>query len=292
MKKCLVTGGSGFIGSNLVDKLVSLGYKVTSLDKNLLYKNPNANNIKLDICDYNSIFPYFEKVDYVFHLAAQSRIQPSIINPINAVDVNVLGTTNVLQCSRENKVKKVIYSSTSSAYGNNLIPNEESQNPDCLNPYAFSKVAGEEMCKMYQKVFGLKTLILRYFNVYGPRSPIEGQYAPVIGIFLRQKKENKPLTVVGDGSQRRDFVHVNDVVKANILASEVDLPDSFQSIFNIGSGKNYSVLEIAKMISKNIEHVPVRSGEMKETLANINKAISVLGWNPNEKLEQYIQSVI
>ena len=292
MSKFIVTGGSGFIGSNLVDELVNLGNEVISIDKKTLNENQKANNIKLDICDYESLFPHFKNVDAVFHLAAESRIQPSIKNPLLSVKSNVLGTTNILQCARENQVKKVIYSSTSSAYGTNPIPNREYQDEDCLNPYAFSKVAGEKMCNMYRKVFGLKCVTLRYFNVYGPRSPTEGQYSPVVGLFLNQKKEGKFLTVVGDGSQRRDFVHVKDVVRANLMAYEKEIPSYCEPLFNIGIGKNYSVLEIANMISDKIEFIPERKGEMKETLADPNKAKTFLGWNPIEKLEDYVNSLI
>jgi UDP-glucose 4-epimerase len=295
MTKSLVTGGAGFIGSNLVDKLVEDGHEVVVIDNESaecnekFYWNSRADNHKLDICDYEFTKDLYEGVDYVFHLAAESRLQPAIENPINAVMKNAVGTCTVLQCSREAGVKKVIYSSTSSAYGLNKFPNYETDPNDCLNPYSVSKVAGEELCRMYTNLYGLKTVIFRYFNVYGDRSPTTGQYAPVLGIFLKQKKEDTPLTIVGDGFQRRDFVNVRDVVSANIKAAETDIEQSYYgSVFNIGSGENISILEIANIISKNQTFIPERSGEAKTTLANIDKAKTILNWKPSVNLEEWI----
>jgi len=283
MKKILVTGGCGFIGSTLVDKLVSMDFKVVIIDNESaenheqFYYNSKAHYFKYDIVDYVNTRSLYENVDYVFHLAAESRIQPAINNPIQAVKTNVLGTETVLQCSREAGVKKVMYSSTSSAYGLiNPCPLKEDMPIDCLNPYSVSKVAGEELCKMYNRLFGLKTIIFRYFNVYGDREPTKGQYAPVVGLFLRQISEGNPLTIVGDGNQRRDFTHVDDVVNANLMAMEVE-HDHYGELFNIGSGVNYSVLELADMISQNQTFIPARIGEGRETLANTTKAQTVLG---------------
>jgi len=231
----------------------------------------------------------FEDVDYVFHLAAESRIQPAIENPLLCFNTNAYGTAVVLQCAREAKVKRVIYSSTSSAYGlKNSLPLDESMPNDCLNPYSVAKTAGEEMCKMYTKLFGLETVIFRYFNVYGPREPIKGPYAPVVGLFLRQYKAGEPLTVVGDGSQRRDFTHVSDVVVANILAME-NYANISGETFNIGTGKNYSVLELAKMISDTVKFIPPRPAEAKETLANNYKAKNMLGWIVTKDIIDYIK---
>jgi UDP-glucose 4-epimerase len=171
--KSLVTGGAGFIGSNLVDKLIELGHEVVVIDNEssqsneMFYWNKKANNYKLDIRDYKNTRPLYDGVDYVFHIAAESRIQPAIENPVEAVSVNSVGTATVLQCAREAGVKRVMYSSTSSAYGKNPIPNFETQPDDCLNPYSVSKVNGEKLCKMYTDLFGLHTIIYRYFNVYG-----------------------------------------------------------------------------------------------------------------------------
>ena len=193
--KCLVTGGAGFIGSNLVDKLISLDYDVIVIDNESaeeneqFYWNQDAINYKYDICNYNKIRPLFHGVDYVFHLAAQSRIQPSIINPNITVKVNCEGTLNVLNAAKENNISKIIYSSTSSYYGlKNASPSKENMSRDCLNPYSYTKVFGEDLCKMYHQLYNIDIFVLRYFNVYGERQPTKGQYAPVIGIFQKQFK--------------------------------------------------------------------------------------------------------
>jgi len=293
--KALVTGGAGFIGSNLVDTLLEKNWEVVVIDNESaecnekFYWNENASNYKLDICDYERTRPLYEQVDYVFHLAAESRLQPAIENPIEAVMKNSVGTCTVLQCSREAKVKKVMYSSTSSAYGLNKFPNLETDPNDCLNPYSVSKVCGEELCKMYTNLYGLKTIIFRYFNVYGERSPTSGQYAPVIGIFLKQRDNKIPLTIVGDGQQRRDFINVKDVVSANIIAAESDIPQNYYGqVFNIGSGENISIVDLAKLISDNYVHIENRVGEAKTTLSDIQKAKTILKWKPNVKLKEWI----
>jgi UDP-glucose 4-epimerase len=295
--KSLVTGGAGFIGSNLVDALIKLGHDVVVIDNESaesneeFYWNPKAQNYKYDIRDYENTRSLYDGVDYVFHIAAESRIQPAILNPIEAVSVNCVGTVTVLQCAREAEVKKVIYSSTSSGYGFNEPPNHENQPDDCLNPYSVSKVAGEKLCKMYTNLFGLKTVIFRYFNVYGERSPIRGQYAPVIGIFLRQRNDGEPLTIVGDGEQRRDFTHVSDVVQANILAVTKDVGDEFYGeLYNVGCGKNYSVNEIANAISENQINIPARIGESRITLANNGKLRTIFGWRPQVNLMDWIKT--
>jgi UDP-glucose 4-epimerase len=294
--KALVTGGAGFIGSNLVDRLISMNWDVVVIDNESaecnekFYWSEKSDNYKLDICDYESTRKLYDKVDYVFHLAAESRLQPAIKNPINAVTKNAVGTCTVLQCARESGVKKVIYSSTSSAYGLNNYPNYETDPNDCLNPYSVSKVAGEELCKLYTNLYGLKTIIFRYFNVYGERSPTTGQYAPVIGIFLRQKNASEPLTIVGDGEQRRDFVNVQDVVNANIMVAISNSEDiNYGQIYNIGSGENISILEIAKIISDNYIHIPPREGEARTTLANIEKVYKVFGWTPKINIRKWIE---
>jgi UDP-glucose 4-epimerase len=293
MAKCLVTGGCGFIGSNLVDKLIELGHEVKVIDNlsatahDQFYYNEIAHYYEFDICDYENTRPLYDGVDYVFHLAAESRIQPTLENPIGAVKTNTLGTATVLQCSKEAGVKRVMYSSTSSAYGlKNQTPLTESMRPDCLNPYSVSKVAGEELCKMYTNLFGLETICFRYFNVYGPRQPLRGQYAPVIGLFLRQKAAGEPLTIVGDGTQRRDFTHVNDIVQANILAMTKGNPGE---LYNVGTGKNTSVIELARMISDVVKFIPERPGEAKESLADNDKLSFGMGWRVTVKLENYIK---
>jgi UDP-glucose 4-epimerase len=293
--KSLVTGGAGFIGSHIVDKLIEKGHEVividaeTSMVHDSFYYNPLAKYHKLDIVDYENTKDLYQGVDYVFHCAAESRIQPTIINPLGALKTNTLGTGTVLQCSREAGVKKVMYSSTSSGYGlKNIPPLSEDMPDDCLNPYSVSKISGEKLCTMYTTLFGLKTVIFRYFNVYGEREPLRGPYAPVVGLFLRQKKANEKLTIVPDGTQRRDFTHVSDVVKANILAMETDHHDHYGEVFNVGSGTNHSVLELAAMISDETVLVEPRLGEAYITLANIEKTKRVFGWNSINKLEDYI----
>jgi len=297
--KSIVTGGAGFIGSNLVDKLIEIGHEVIVIDNesseahDSFYWNDLATNYKFDICDYDSIRPLFDGVDYVFHLAAESRIQPSILNPLRAVNTNVVGTATILQCAREAGAKRVVYSSTSSAYGKNQTPNVETQPDDCLTPYSVSKVSGENLCTMYYNLFGLETIILRYFNVYGKREPMRGQYAPVIGIFRRQKHNNEPLTIIGYGEQRRDFTNVNDVVSANIIAATKDIDkDMIGTKFNIGTGLNYSINEIAAMYNHESINIPPRPGESRESLANNNKAISILDWQPRESVSNYIANSI
>ncbi len=292
----LVTGGAGFIGSNLVDYLIDRDHEVVVIDNESseshdhFYWNEKAENHKLDIADYDDILPLFSGVDVVFHCAAQSRIQICVGNPTTAAKTNMLGTCCVLQAAKESGVKRVVYSSTSSAYGlANDPPNVETQPDDCLNPYSVSKVAGEKLCSMYYKLFGLETVILRYFNVYGKRHALRGQYAPVVGKFLDQEVKGEPLTIVPDGNQRRDYTHVDDVVQANVLASLVELGKQFGEVFNVGTGTNVSVNELAEMISKNTVMIDPRPGEARVTLANNNKIKNIMGWSPTVKLENWIE---
>lgn len=308
--KCLVTGGAGFIGSNLVDKLLSEGHEVTVIDNesseahDQFYWNDKANNYKYDICDYIMCSDVFHRhtPEVVFHLAAEARIQPCLIDPLKALETNVLGTGTILQLSRKYKVNRVIYSSTSSAYGlKNTPPLTESMPNDCLNPYSVSKTSGEELCKMYSKLYNLQTIILRYFNVYGERQPLKGQYAPVIGIFQRQKKNGEAMTIVGDGNQRRDFTHVSDVVQANILAATKSF-DKWQingteqriyeygQTYNVGTGTNHSVNEIAEMIGGLTVNIPPRLGEAQVTLANNSKIKREFGWEPKVKLTEWLKN--
>jgi len=305
--KVIVTGGAGFIGSHIVDRLIDDRHTVIVIDNESaechehFYYNDKAHNYKFDICDYENIRPLFEGVDYVFHLAAEARIQPSLTNPLLTVRTNSVGTTTVLQCAREAGVKRVIYSSTSSAYGRKHYLNNfwwkgltEDMEDDCLTPYSVSKVSGEKMCKMYSELFGLDTAILRYFNVYGEREPTKGQYAPVIGKFLRQVASGEPMTIVGDGEQRRDFTYIKDVVDANILCMKCK-GELNGEMFNIGTGKNYSINEIANLISSKPEdkvYIPERKGESRVTLANRSKAENILGWFPKRNLEEYIKGKI
>ena len=296
MTTSLVTGGAGFIGSNLVDYLLKHGHSVVCVDNesaecnDKFYWNDKAINVKGDVTDYKFMKNVFTGVEYVFHLAAEARLQPAIKNPIEAVYKNCVGTTTVLQCAREAGVKRVVYSSTSSGYGYNEPPNVETQPDDCLNPYSVSKIAAEKMCKMYSDLYGLETVVLRYFNVFGERSPTRGQYAPVIGIFQRQRDAGEPLTIVGDGTQRRDFIYVGDVARANYLASMMPgVRDHLGEVFNVGSGVNYSVQEIADAISDNQTYIPKREGEMDTTWSNIEKINQVIGWKPEVDVLEWIK---
>lgn len=292
---CLVTGGAGFIGSHIVDKLLQLGHQVICVDNESaecheqFYWNDNADNYKIDICDYQSMESIFTNIDAVFHVASDARIQPAILNPKRSIENNVLGTLNMLELSRKNNVQKFVYSSTSSAYGKkSAIPNVETQPSDPLTPYSTAKVFGENLCRVYNNLYSVNTISFRYFNVYGDRQPLKGQYAPVIGLFQKQKNNNQALTIVGDGTQRRDFTHVSDIVEANILA--LSMSDGFGEVYNIGYGKNYSILEIASMISDKIEFIPPRPGEVDQTLSNTDKFKSKTKWDPKVSLNDWIKN--
>ena len=292
----IVTGGAGFIGSHIVEKLKRLDHMVVVVD-NEYSDNDNFHwrkdtlNVNIDITDYKALKKAFTGADYIFHCAAEARIGPAIENPVNALNINTIGTCNVLQCAREVKAKKVLYSSTSSGYGLNEAPNVETQPDDCLNPYSVSKIAGEKLCKMYTDLYGLNTIIFRYFNVFGERAPRKGQYAPVTGIFLRQKAAGEPLTIVGDGEQRRDYIYVKDVANANIMAA-ISNPDddAYGQVYNVGSGKNYSVNEIASFISDDTINIPPRIGEARNSLANIDKIQKTFAWKPEVDVEQWIKT--
>ncbi|NBW56733.1 NAD-dependent epimerase/dehydratase family protein [bacterium] len=294
----LVTGGCGFIGSHIVDTLVNTCHKVKVIDdesatsNEIFYKNPKAEYFKVSINNYNDILPIFKGVDYVFHLASESRIGTSLENPALACLTNVVGTCNVLQAATNSMVRKVVYSSTSACYGlKNKCPMKETMPNDNLNPYSLTKLAGEELVQMYYKIWGLPTVALRYFNVYGERMPTTGIYAPVLGIFLRQKKARQPITVVGNGSQKRDFVYVGDIVTANINAAAITDKSIFGQAFNIGTGKNISILEIAKLIESDpakIKFLPPRIGEAQNTKADISKAKKYLHYKPSLQVADWI----
>ena len=292
----IVTGGAGFIGSHIVEELKRLDQMVIVID-NEYSDNDNFHwrkdtlNVNIDITDYKALKKAFTGADYIFHCAAEARIGPAIENPVNALNINTIGTCNVLQCAREVKAKKVLYSSTSSGYGLNEAPNVETQPDDCLNPYSVSKIAGEKLCKMYTDLYGLNTIIFRYFNVFGERAPRKGQYAPVTGIFLRQKAAGEPLTIVGDGEQRRDYIYVKDVANANVMAA-ISNPDdeAYGQVYNVGSGKNYSVNEIASFISDDTINIPPRIGEARNSLANIDKIQKTFAWKPEVDVEQWIKT--
>lgn len=306
MAKVLVTGGTGFIGSHIVDELCRLGYRVSVVDVNLKltkqgkwvslsgHINKSANYYDIDIRNYADVFSVIISInpEYIIHCAAKARIQPSLWYPIETYETNVLGTLNLLEASWQFKIKKFIYSASSSVYGNNAkMPLKENAKTRPLNPYAYSKRMAEMLIEQYVKNFGLKACSLRYFNVYGPRQPEQGEYATVVGIFLRQLKNGKPFTIVPDGRQRRDFTYVSDVVGANILAMESDKVGNGE-VINIGSGKNYSIVEIADIIGGKDyprKEIAPRVGEAKETLADISKAKKLLSWQPEISFEKGIE---
>ena len=292
MSKCLVTGGAGFIGSHVVGKLLHNNHEVVVIDNESAESNEafnwyddHADNHVVDIRDFDSCRPLFDGVEYVFHLAARSRIQLAMQNPRECLETNYLGTYNMLECARQVGARRFINSSTSSSYGLlNDPPLEETMQTDCLNHYSASKVGAETLCHMYYRLYKLRTITLRYFNVYGPRQPLKGQYAPVIGLFEEQAKRGEPLTIVGDGEQRRDYTHVHDVAQANINA----MMTNFSGVtINIGTGTNYSVNEVASFISDDTVTIPERPGEARETLANIERANNMLDWAPKITLEDY-----
>lgn len=290
MNKCLVTGAAGFIGSNLVDALIERGDEVIILDNLSTGKreniNPQAKFVEVDLRDLEKIKPYFSGIDYVFHCAALARVQPSIEDPVRYNDHNVNSTLNMLVAARDANVKRIVYSASSSAYGNQTqMPLKENMPPQPMSPYGLQKYIGEEYCSLFSLVYHLPTVCLRYFNVYGPRMVLEGAYASVIGIFANQRLHQEPLTIVGDGEQKRDYTFVKDVVRANILAAESKVSDGRP--INIGRGSNFSVNEVAAMIGGPTTKLPPRL-EPQETLADNASARELLNWIPQVDLPEWI----
>lgn len=295
-KTVLVTGGAGFIGSNLVDALLDRGARVRVLD-NLSngkreFVNPRAEFHELDIRNPEAMKPAFAGVDTVFHLAALPRIQFSIDYPVLSNETNVTGTLNVLLAARDAGVGRVIYSSSSSVYGNQQsLPLHEQLCAKPLSPYALQKFIGEEYCRIFSGILGLQTVSLRYFNVYGPRQSAEGAYATVIPIFLSKKSMGAPLPITSDGEQTRDFTHVSDVARANILAAESETVGAGE-VINIGGGKEYSVNAVAKMIGGETVSIPARPGEVRCTCADTRRAKELLDWEPTMQLEQGLRELV
>jgi len=277
--KTIVTGGLGFIGSNLVDRLIELDHEVCVIDNQYSGKlerlNPFAKCIHVDIRQDLHKFDDLE-ADVIFHLAGQARIQPSFAIPIETANINIIGTMNVLELAKKVGAR-LVYAGSSSFYGD---PHK--------NPYALSKWIGEEMCLMYNQVYSIPVAIARFFNVYGPRQPTDGQYATVIGIFERQYYSNQPLTVTGTGEQKRDFTHVYDIVEGLIAMSQKSWNGE---VFNLGNGVNYSIKQVAEMFNRPIEYIPLRPGEAWETLADISQSCTALGWSPKFNLEEYIKAI-
>lgn len=295
----VITGGLGFIGGNLAKDLVAMGWKVHVIDNCANSKPedlaPGATLKIMDIRDGSAMTEYFKfvKPDYVFHTAALPRVQYSIKNPNETNDVNVTGTLNTLIAAQEcGTVKKFVYSASSSAYGDQkIMPLTENMDPNPQSPYGAQKYMGEVYCKVWNKVFGLPTVSLRYFNVYGPGQKDDGAYALVIAKFFKQVREGQPLTITGDGKQTRDFTYVHDVVVANILAALCSDPEASDGgVFNIGFGSNQPVNRIANLVAGEEypkEYIEARL-EPKDTLASNFKAMAVLGWVPRVDIKRGI----
>src|SRR5271167_167270 len=270
--RALVVGGAGFIGSHLVDALVREGCTVRILDNLATGRhenvNPAAELINGDIREIDSIRPAFACVDWVFHTAALPRVMLSIEHPVETHVVNVVGTLNALIAARDAGASRFIYSGSSSVYGDqDVLPLRETMTPNPLNPYALQKLTGEQYTRMFHRLFGMQTLTLRYFNVYGQRMTTEGAYVTVIGVFIRERLAGRPLTIYGDGSQTRDFTHVSDVVRANLAAMQSAIADG--RAVNIGRGKAMSVNEIAAIVGGPTIHGERRPGDPRDTLADL-----------------------
>jgi UDP-glucose 4-epimerase len=289
--KVVVTGGAGFIGSNLGDALIEKGYEVHVID-NLVAGhrenvNPKAIFHEKDIRNLEDMHVVMENAKYVFHLAALPRVQFSIEHPIATNEVNVGGTLNILKAAKDAGVKKVVYSASSSAYGDQVImPLREDMPANPKSPYGLQKHIGELYCRLFSDVYGLPTVSLRYFNVYGPKLDPTGAYALVIGLFLRLRTEGKPLTITGDGTQTRDFTHVRDVVRANILAAENNTVGKGE-VINIGAGKNCTINHLADLMGGEKQYIEARL-EPHDTLADNSLAKKLLEWEPSVSFEDGI----
>lgn len=279
--KYLVTGGLGFIGSNLVDKLIELGHEVHVWDNlssdscSIEYKNQSAQYTIGDVRMMSLKPEDHPKYDVIFHLAAHARIQPSFEMPWEYLSNDIMGTASVCELSRK-LGSKVVYAGSSSAYGGPM-----------LNPYSFAKFTGEQVCEMYHRVYGMSTVTSRFFNVYGKRQPKTGSWATVVGIFENQTLAGKPLTVTGTGEQRRDFTHIDDIVRGLIAISEID---GRGQVLNLGTGVNYSINEVAAMFCDKIERTPARPGEVWITLADYSETQKLTGWKPNSNLLDYVMN--
>lgn len=297
--KCIVTGGAGFIGSHLAEALVIKGYHVVILDnlstgrmdniKNF-EKSPHLNVEKIDITDFFAVSKAFEDVKFVFHLAALADIVPSIQEPLKYHNANVNGTITVLEAARKAGVKKVIYAASSSCYGiPDNYPTPETSPIRPMYPYALTKYLGEHYVMHWDQTYDLPCISLRLFNVYGPRSRTSGTYGAVFGVFLAQKLAGKPFTVVGDGTQTRDFTYVTDVVDAFIKAAE---SDKRGEMYNVGSGGTYSVNRLVELLGGKVMHIPKRPGEPDCTFADTNKIRRELGWSPKVSFESGVKQMI
>ena len=297
-KKSIITGGAGFIGSNLTDHLVRIGHKVIVLDNFVSGKKSNLSHhkkqdvkiIKIDISKSKNLDKYFKGVHYVFHFAALAQIIPSIKNPKKYFKNNVIGTLKVVEAAKKAKIKKLVYAASSSCYGiPKKLPTSEKDKIDLNNPYAVTKFIGEEIIMRYASMFKMPNISFRFFNVYGPRLNISGQYSAVIGNFLSQTKNNKALSIVGDGKQTRDFIHVDDIAKACV---KVIRSKCINKIYNLGSGKKTSINTLAKIFNGKKKFIPNRPGEAKNSLADISKLKKDINWHPRISLEKGIKHLI
>ncbi|MCX6732989.1 MAG: NAD-dependent epimerase/dehydratase family protein [Candidatus Roizmanbacteria bacterium] len=295
MANVVVTGGAGFIGSNLVDKLIAQKHKVSIIDnlstghkKNI---NPFASFINVDVRNFPEILKSINNIDYIFHLAALPRIQRSILNPIETSEVNVQGTLNILEAARLKKTKKVIFASSSSVYGNqSYFPLTEDMTPQPLSPYSLQKLIGEKYCQLYSKLYNLETVCLRFFSVYGPRQNEKELYATVIAKFQYLKKRNKPLLITGNGEQTRDFTHVDDIVEACISVLNPTTQANGE-VYNVCSSKSYSVNNLAKMMGGNAIFLPHKEGEIQNMVGDYGLLNKKTGWKPNHYLEDYLKVI-
>jgi UDP-glucose 4-epimerase len=303
MKKAIVTGGAGFIGSHITEELVKRGYKVTIFDNLSTGKLSNIESslngkdvelVKGSIVDLPLLRKVFSGADYVFHEAAIPSVPRSINNPKKSHNANVTGTLNVLLAARDKGVKKLVYASSSSVYGDTpTLPKVEDMTPNPLSPYAITKLASEYYCKVFQNIYGLKTVCLRYFNVYGPRQDPDSPYAAVIPLFFRNAIEGKSPIIFGDGEQSRDFTFVKDVAEANVQAAE----SNATGIFNLGNSQRITVNRLVQIIielvgNKNVEPVykETRPGDILHSLADITRA-KTFGYNPKYDLEAGLKEV-
>jgi UDP-glucose 4-epimerase len=279
----MVTGGAGFIGTNLIKRLLKDGHNVVSLDNYSTGKEENhqegCNYVDADIRDVID-FDYFMKdVDVVYHLAALARIQPSFKNPANTLEVGILGTMNILEWIKEKENKpRVVFAGSSSVHSGKM-----------KNPYTFSKVVADDLCLLYKKHFGVDVSICRFYNVYGPHQLTVGEYCTVVGIFENQYENKEPLTITGDGTQRRDFTHVDDIVDGLILTSE---NETCWDEIELGRGDNHSINELADMFNTETTYIDERPGEARETLCNTLIAKRLIGYEPKVNLDDYIKGVI
>ena len=299
LKRVIVTGGAGFIGSHLVERLLDDGHKVIVLDNFSTGRMENLAHIKdsrrltihrADVSNYEEIKPFFEGVAWIFHLAALADIVPSIQQPLKYHRANVDGTIAALEAARSSGVKRFIYTASSSCYG---IP-EQSPTPETAPikpeyPYAFTKYLGEQYVLHWNKVYKLPCVSLRFFNVFGPRSRTTGAYGAVFGVFLAQKLAGKPFTVVGDGTQTRDFTFVTDVADAFVKAAESQVEGE---IFNVGSGGTYSVNYLVELLGGDAVNIPKRPGEPDSTFADIGRISRVLGWQPKVNFEEGVRIML